>query len=320
MKNNNTQRRNCAYGTFLFRDGGYLPGLLMVAYQLKRLGLNGARLVCCYTPDIDQGVVDLLRLMYDDVWPVEYLAFGRKRKGRQAPLTSMFTRFRLLQGLPEKDEKTFEKMLIFDADMLPIKSYDSLFDLQCPAGVINESKDHMKADYRYSQTAKEWEWHEKYNDICPHGSKIPKSITDRPMQAPEENMGINGGLMMLRPSQENFKAFESWCLDKDNRRAIDAMDWPDMQSITAFYSGQWTSIDAKYLGLYGYPNIQSLSGVHFIGPKPWQRNLKGFEYRINKYPDYRLWAEEYIKMCEDMPEILGYKPLENLKQSIQAIL
>lgn len=116
----------------------------MVAYQLKRLGLNGARLVCCYTPDIDQGVVDLLRLMYDDVWPVEYLAFGRKRKGRQAPLTSMFTRFRLLQGLPEKDEKTFEKMLIFDADMLPIKSYDSLFDLQCPAGVINESKDHME--------------------------------------------------------------------------------------------------------------------------------------------------------------------------------
>ena len=125
---------------------------------------------------------------------------------------------------------------------------------------------------------------------------------------------------MLRPSQENFKAFESWCLDKDNRRAIDAMDWPDMQSITAFYSGQWTSIDAKYLGLYGYPNIQSLSGVHFIGPKPWQRNLKGFEYRINKYPDYRLWAEEYLKMCDDLPEILGYKPLENLKQSIHEIL
>ena len=320
MKNNNTQRRNCAYGTFLFRDGGYLPGLLMVAYQLKRLGLNGARLVCCYTPDIDQGVVDLLRLMYDDVWPVEYLAFGRKRKGRQAPLTSMFTRFRLLQGLPEKDEKTFEKMLIFDADMLPIKSYDSLFDLQCPAGVINESKDHMKTGDRYSQTAKEWECHEKYNDICPHGSKIPKSITDRPMQSPEENMGINGGLMMLRPSQENFKAFESWCLDKDNQRAIDAMDWPDMQSITAFYSGQWTSIDAKYLGLYGYPSIQSLSGVHFIGPKPWQRNAKGFEYRINKYPDYRLWAEEYLKMCDDLPEILGYKPLENLKQSIHEIL
>ena len=318
-QDNNFDRANCAYGTFIFRDGGYLPGLLMVAYRLRVMGLKGAKLVCCYTPDISDEVVDVLRQLYDTVFPVEYLRFGRDRKGRQAPLPSMFTRFRLIQDHPAY-EGCLEKILIFDADMLPLKSYDTLFDLSCPAGVINESKDHMKSNKEYSGATSQWEWHEQYSKICPHGKNIPKIITDRPLEYPKENMGINGGLMLLSPSDKDFASFKSWCLDESHQDSINEMSWPDMQSITAFYSGDWTSIDAKYLGLYGYPNIQSLSGVHFIGPKPWQRNLKGFEYRINKYPDYRLWAEEYIKMCEDMPEILGYKPLENLKQSIQAIL
>jgi glycogenin glucosyltransferase len=301
-----------AYGTFLFKDGGYLPGILLIGHKLRELGNNDIKLVCYYTNDVDSHIVQAIASIYDIVQPVEYLRFGHNRVGRQTPLPFMFTRFRFLQL------KQTDKVLVFDADMLPLASYDGLFELDAPAGVINESKEHMKGDKQSTEKLEKWEWHDRYEPLNGHGKRLPKGITDKPILQPELNMGINGGLMLLHPSDADFKAFSNWCQQPDNQAAIEKMPWPDMQSITAFYSGKWTNIDAKYLGLYGYPNISSLNGIHFIGPKPWQWRAKGFAYRLNNYPDYKLWADEYIKMCEQRPELLKYKQLANLKQQIEA--
>src|SRR5207237_312612 len=153
---------------------------------------------------------------------------------------------------------------------------------------INEDKDHMKGSLHTLDKLDKWEWHHKYESVFKHGGIIPKKITDRPLLQPDKNMGINGGLMMLAPSKADFGAFSKWCQNATTEEAIDKMNWPDMQAITSFYSGKWTSIDAKYLGLYGYPNIKSLKGIHFIGPKPWQYRAKGFSYRLKNYPDYKL--------------------------------
>jgi alpha-N-acetylglucosamine transferase len=304
-----------AYGTFIFKDSGYLPGLLMTAYKIKRMNSSGdIKLICLYTPDVDSQILEVLKLIYDDVRCTEYLKFGRDRNGRQQPLPFMFTRFRFLE-LTE-----FDKILVLDSDMLPLKNYDQLFELTAPAGVINETKDRMKGVHATIQPINEWEWHDFYKTTAAPGDIIKKSITDKPLKKPEENMGINGGLMLLKPSEEDFARFCAWCKKPDLETVINKMNWPDMQTITAYYSGNWTSIDASYLGLYGYPNIASLNGVHFIGPKPWQHRHKNFEYRIKNYPDYRLWSEEYIQMCKDMPELLDYKPLKNLFDKISVSL
>lgn len=227
----------------------------------------------------------------------------------------MFTRFRFLQ-LTQID-----KVLVLDADMLPLASFDNLFELNAPAGVLNESKDNMKGSNQTTEKLEKWEWHDKYEPLFGHGKVIPNEITDRPILQPEQEvLGINGGLMLLKPSTTDFETFSKWCEQPENAVTIGKMPWPDMQAITAFYSGKWTNIDAKYLGLYGYPNISSLKGIHFIGPKPWQWRAKGFAYRLNKYPDYKLWAEEYLKMCSQRPELLKYKQLANLKQQIEAVI
>jgi alpha-N-acetylglucosamine transferase len=149
-----------AYGTFIFKDGGYLPGLLMVAYRLRKLGTK-AKIICCYTEDIPKKVIDTLSLFYDELILVDYLKVGRKRTGRQAPLPWMFTRFRLL-GL-----NNIEKLIILDADMLPINSFDPLFELDSPAGVINESKDKVIGCLKTNQKIESWEWHEHYGLIAP---------------------------------------------------------------------------------------------------------------------------------------------------------
>lgn len=306
---------NYAYGTFLFKDGGYLPGILLIAHKLRQMSNTQIKLVCCHTGDIEDRVLEAISLIYDVVQPVDYLRFGKNRVGRQTPLPFMFTRFRFLQL-----SKLFSKVLVFDADMLPISTYENLFELSTPAGVLNESKDSMKGVQKTDKKLEKWEWHEKYEPQYGHGKVIPKEITDKPLLQPESNMGINGGLMLLKPSETDFDAFAEWCNKPEIETVIEKMSWPDMQAVTAFYSGKWTNIDAKYLGLYGYPNTASLSGIHFIGPKPWQWRAKGFAYRLNKYADYRLWAEEYLKMCDQRPDLLRYKQLANLKEQIETNL
>ncbi|HMS32135.1 MAG TPA: hypothetical protein PKA29_02560 [Candidatus Saccharibacteria bacterium] len=149
-----------AYGTFIFKDGGYLPGLLMVAYRLRKLKTE-ARIICCYTSDIPKNVTNALSLFYDQLIAVDHLKVGRKRSGRQAPLPWMFTRFRLL-GLSGID-----KLIIMDADMLPFNSYDSIFELDSPAGVINESKDKVIGSLKTNQKIESWEWHQNYGLIAP---------------------------------------------------------------------------------------------------------------------------------------------------------
>lgn len=307
---NYSQSKN-TYGTFIFKDTGYLPGLLMVAYRLRKLRTK-ARIICCYTDDIPKNILNILYTFYDELVPVDYLKVGRKRSGRQAPLPWMFTRFRLL-GLSGID-----KLIVLDADMLPINSYDSIFQLDSPAGVINESKDKVIGSLKTNQKIESWEWHENYGLVAPPRSVIPKYITDRPLLDPGNNMGINGGLMMFSPSPKKLKCFLDWCTL--NQEVINKMNWPDMQSVTAYFSGSWVNIDASYLGLHGYPNLKSLNGVHFVGPKPWQWKSKGFEYRIENYPDYKLWAEEFMAMCNENKELLKLNSIKNLFDKLERII
>lgn len=305
---------NKAYGTFIFRDSGYLPGILLVGYKLSQMKSLDTKLICFHTEDIDISAIESIKTIYDLVIKVDYLRFGKARKGRQQPLPDMMTRFQFLNPNNYGGGNVPDKILILDSDMLPINSFQELFKLNTPSGVINESKDHMKGLIKTDQLITRWEWHEQYEDTCRQGLTMPSSITDRPAEDPENNMGINGGLMMLKPSSIDFNDFMDWL--KLNENLVNRMSWPDMQSITAFYSGKWVGIDAKFLGLYSYPNIKSLSGIHFIGPKPWQWRRKGFEYRLNNYPDYRLWANEFLKMCKQRPDLLKSKRIKNLKNAI----
>lgn len=307
-----------AYGTFLFRDGGYLPGVLLIAHKLRENRTRNAQLICCHTNDIEQYILGIVSSMYDAVQPVDYVRFGRKRVGRQSPVPYMFTRFRFLQLVRPYFDRQVDKVLVLDADMLPLTTFDSLFDLNAPAGVINEARGNVKGSLLTNERLDRWEWHERYEPCCKHGNIIPKEVTDRPFLQPASNMGINGGLMLLSPSETDFESFSDWC--RQHEDIINEMPWPDMQAITAYYSGKWTSIDAKYLGLYGYPNTRSLHGIHFIGPKPWQWKAKGFAYRLQNYQDYRLWAEEYLKMCARRPGLLKHRQLLALKQSIEAVM
>ena len=68
----------------------------------------------------------------------------------------------------------------------------------------------------------------------------------------------------------------------------DRFTWPDMQYVTMRWSGQWHSVDVKYSGFNGYPNLAALHGTHYAGVKPWyfKRDPKTVR-KFSRYEDFR---------------------------------
>ena len=308
---------NFAYVTFIIRNDSYLPGALVFAYAL-RLQKTKSDLICIVSDNISEQAILSLKEVYDEVIVIDELYVPHERRHERQDRPFLFSRFNAFRlGLDGDLGKKYEKIIIADCDILPLQNYDSLFDLNAPSGIINEKKEYCleyNSEGKYivpkslSNTGT-WNWHEIYKNV-PHGTLIPKNITDR-IQKDKSNMGINASLMMFKPSLDLYNSILD---DLDNdviQKEISLYNWPEMQYITLKLSGQWTNMDLKFSSFNGYPDIKYLNGIHFAGLKPWNiknKSLKSF----GRFDDYKLWYYTYLKMCDENSKLLENKKLMKL--------
>lgn len=306
-----------AYVTFIIRNDSYLPGALVFGYAL-RLQKTNADLICIVSDNISEKAISSLNQIYDDVIVMDevYVHHDRRHERQDRPfLFSRFNAFRL--GEDGDLNKKYEKIIIADCDMLPLHSYDSLFELAAPAGIINEKKEYcmeynLEGRYIIPKSLDEfgtWIWHDIYKDV-PHGTLIPKDITDR-IKTDKSNMGVNASLMLFKPTMDLYNSIMDDLTDIDIQKEISLYNWPEMQYITLKESGNWTNIDLKFSSFNGYPDIKFLNGIHFAGLKPWNiknKSLKSF----GRFDDYKLWYYTYLKMCENDKMLLNNNVLRKL--------
>lgn len=319
-----------AYVTFLMRNDSYLPGALMIAYALRQqLPPGRADLVCLVTPEITPAARRALALLFDHVLDVPAIFVPHRRRQARQDLPYMFTRLNALRLGPDGDLGLhYERIVLLDADLLPMRCYAGLLDLDPPAGIINERKSHLVEQDEQGQhvippsVARDgtWKWHALYGPICPHGTRIPRQITDRVVTDPA-NLGINGSLFVLAPSRAEFDSIMA-AIEQPEVRALvsEQFDWPEMQYMTKRWSGQWTSIDARYSGLGGYPSLEVLYGTHFAGLKPWSIRNKSLAYYA-RYPDFQYWYREYITLVSQVcPELQAINKLRLILEAARSFV
>ena len=118
-----------AYVTFLMRGDGYLPGALTLAYAL-RCQETPYPLVCLVTGDVSQDARRLLSVLYHHVLEIGEIRCRSHVTGGRTDRDSLLTRFQALRlGMDGDMPLHYKKILLLDADVLPITRYDSLFDL-----------------------------------------------------------------------------------------------------------------------------------------------------------------------------------------------
>jgi len=316
-----------AFVTFLMLNDSYLPGALMVAYALQKQGSPADRL-CLVTPEITADARQALGLLFDRVLEVDrvYVPHARRQERQDRPY--WFTRVNALRlGVDGDLGLAYDKVVVLDADLLPLSHYDHLFTLDTPAGILNESKSsvmEVDQDGRYVippdvERTGMWVWHRMYGAICPHGQRIPAEITDRVKTDPA-NMGLNGSLFVLAPSMEEFRDILIDVRRPDvNRLVGEQFEWPDMQYLTMRWSGKWTSIDVRYSGFSGYPVLSVLFGTHYAGFKPWSFKKTKAMARWARHDDFRLWFREYVAMTAAYPDLLRVKRLSGLLAQIREL-
>lgn len=117
-----------------------------------------------------------LSLLFDHVIDVHSIYVPHKRRQQRQDRPYMFTRFNALRLGRDGDlGYSYDKIVIVYADVLPIRNYKNLLDLDTPAGILNESRSQFMETRDVDDRSKitKWPWHEVYDNICPHGQPIP---------------------------------------------------------------------------------------------------------------------------------------------------
>jgi glycogenin glucosyltransferase len=306
------------------RNDSFIPGALVFAFALRKQNTI-ADLIAIVTHDVSEDAKNALFELYDDVITVEEIYVPHKERHTRQDRPFLFTRFHALRlGVGGDLGKTYKKIILADADVLPLEGYDCLFDLPSPSGVINEKKAYCvesdKGHYIIPDSVYQnetWIWHKQYKDI-PHGSKIPKAMTDRVIEDPS-NMGMNAALYLLEPDIGLFYDIMTDVKDEEVKDMIATFPWPEMQYITQKLSGKWHNIDLKYTSFNGYPMIDILNGIHYAGLKPWKRNHRSIKH-FAKNEDYRLWYAVYEAMIGEHQNLLKrHLPLAKLHAFINQL-
>ncbi|MCK5732294.1 MAG: hypothetical protein KAH13_04690 [Tenericutes bacterium] len=319
-----------AFVTFIIRNDSYLPGALVFAYALK-LQKTKSNLVCIVSENISESAIESLELIYDKVLIIDEVYVPHERRQERQDRPFLFSRFNAFRLGPDGDlGEAYEKIIIADCDLLPLRNYDQLFELEAPAGIINEKKEYCLeyTDGKYISPSSvdidgRWVWHKVYEQY-PHGTKIPKEITDR-IKIDKENMGVNASLMLFKPTMGLYNSIMDDLAILDIQKEISTYNWPEMQYISDKLSGSWTNVDIRFSSFNGYPKIDVLYGTHFAGLKPWSIKNKSIK-SYGRFEDYQLWFHTYRKMLDEYPELQKGKLLRiynfimDLSKSKQHIL
>lgn len=312
---------NMAYVTFLMRGDGYLPGALTLAYAL-RCQETPHPLVCLVTGDISLRARHILAMVYDHVAEVDEITCRSHVTGGRPDRNSLLTRFQALRlGMDGDLPLHYEKIVLLDADLLPLSRYDSLFDLPTPAGILLENKkcamewEPSGAFRRESSDDGEWCWHRIYGSM-PHGTPIPREITDR-VKEDFQNQGVNAAVWCLAPCMADYKMVKAAMGDAKTAQLVCcSFPWPEMQLATMLWSGRWTNVDVRYASIGGYPSPDKVWGIHYAGLKPWKLGNRSILHYAG-HPDFRLWYAYFLAMMYTFPGMTGLPVMRRLQDFIR---
>ena len=132
-----------AHVAFLMLNDNYLPGTLTAGYGLRRQQTQ-ADLVCLVTPEISTAARSALARIYDHVLETEEIYVPHTRRQERQDRPYYFTRLNTLRlGMDGDLGLHYEKIVVLDSDVLPMRHFDHLFTVDAPGGIINENKAHF---------------------------------------------------------------------------------------------------------------------------------------------------------------------------------
>ena len=298
-----------AYVTLLYPNKygkcTYLDGAILTALGLRKQNVKH-EIICLITNDVDNQTKKILEILYDKIIEVKYISplenyqikiipdiFSKKdytNQNKYSEMCKIFTKLNIFNPniLP------YDKIVFIDTDLIPLSNYDSLFELNTPAGwleIIRELDEHSD-ELTYTRVWGIWK-------AIPHNTLIPKIFTDI---YKKPGSSINGGLLVIKPDYEIYlrlinklqtpknewfgnKHLHQGTIDTDGSY-IDYYFCPEQEFLTQEFTGKWYMIDGSYCKWGNYDSDKNINGIH----------MAGLKYLINnKWINAKTWEIQILK-------------------------
>lgn len=281
----------------------YLLGAILVAHMLKNrfhnydLYKNNTRgtkadIICMVTPDIDNDIIEILKLFYDYVITVPYISWSDYNLSDEIRYNE--NKFIHIQDLSKGNLNNshgfckvmtklnifnsqlfkYKKVVLLDADIIPLGFYDTLFTLETPAGWL-EFRHHQMINLGLDPT-------NDRSTLCIHSQKILPFLTDLNNKYSSD---INASILVIEPDINLFNEMINelktpldkwfginkehsgfWYMDK----FYDHYKFPEQNYLTKKFSGKWKCIDVVYTKWI--KNANDSLGISLAGiiEKPWE--------------------------------------------------
>jgi hypothetical protein len=279
-------------------DWTFLEGALLTALGLRKQNVQG-KIICMVTPDVSDEIATILKIVYDEVRPVEYISPLEKagikicgdifnlstytNENNYTDMCNIFTKLHIF----DSEKFPYDKLIFIDNDLIPLNNFDELSKSNVPAGWLEKiiEIEEKLSKPRYTRMWGIW------NNIL-HNKLIPKNLTDI---YKEPGSSINAGLMVIKPDVNVFKKMieklqspkETWFGPNHKHKGMIGLDrlfsdryhFPEQDFLTQEFSGQWHMIDGKYCAWGAHTN-EEIYGMH----------MAGLKYEINdKWINYKSW-------------------------------
>lgn len=299
------KRKKYAYCTFLIESDRYLPGILTFAYALRKQKVD-AELICIVTQEISAECIKMISRLYDFVFCVKQTMVKNQNTKKRRDREKLFVRFSILDII-EKKHMPYEKIIICDSDVLPLRNFSELCHYPAPSGILNERKDYVIGFNEENQ----WIWYDIYQNIPPK-ALIPKEVTDR-VRNDKTNLGVNSAIYVFERNTISYHEISNDLENAGVLAMISEFAWPDMQYMTSKLSGQWHNLDIKYASFNSFPNLHCIFGTHYAGMKPWDIHNKSWLHYC-EHEDYKLWICIFLNMIREYPVFEKSAKLKKLQR------
>ncbi|CAO3642111.1 unnamed protein product [Cunninghamella echinulata] len=271
----------CAWVTIITAGTGYVKGVLTLQYVLTRVLKSTYPLLVLYTSDISPKLLELLSTLGVLLKKVEAIHPTGNIHYFQERFENTWTK------LVAWEQEEYDRLVLLDADMLPLQNMDELMTLSFP-------QDHWVAAANACTCNPQ-----KLKNYPPDWIPANCAYTEknRNNRSLHKNY-FNSGLIVFKPQKSTYIKM----IKKLNQVSdLNIYPFPDQDFLNEEFESQWTELPYTYNALktmvFGHSdvwNINEIKNLHYILVKPWNADLnKKTKERADYYPLYQLWMDKY---------------------------
>jgi alpha-N-acetylglucosamine transferase len=282
----------------------YLVGTLVSAFALRNQGVKN-KIVIMLTKDIEEKYYKIIRKVFDKIYVVDYfLPDDKFMKGilfdRWKYLYTKINLFKLTQ---------YKKIVFINANLLPIKNCDYLFNYDAPAAALVESR-FIKLSLENKN--REDDFIQSNKMLCKHDTVKELIKIDKYknlLEYKNNEYFLMGSLLILEPNMKTYKEIKN-ILKGKNKKYEKLWFIHDEEFFTHYFRNKWTLIDQRFnsfLVSKKYPYLEHIFILNYQMGKPFLLNKKN---KFNNYPEFKLWEKYKNILCNEFPSIKKF--IDNL--------